>query len=290
MIDEITPEAVASEVHLLREDSGYRGAFLFVEGDTDVALFSNFVDGKNCLIRMVKGRDNVLKLISITEASGDNYCLAIVDADFWYIEKILPSSENVLMTDTHDIETMIFQTLAFEKVLSEYLTSYRFESEMKKYPNIRFQILSVAFRMAIIRWVNHIHKLRINFYADQNKTELIEWESAIDIDSFTVDFEKLLNIICSDNYGLKAKMRPRINECFQNKYDLIKFCNGHDVIYVVFLFIKRKGRRRDLEKLTARELEKDFRLAYESGSFKETILYTSLIAWQQRMGVGILKI
>lgn len=290
MIEELTPEAVASEIHLLREDTDYQGAFLFVEGDTDIALFSNFIDGKNCLIRMVKGRDNVLKLIDIVEASGEDCCLAIVDADFWHIEKKVPQSKNILLTDTHDIETMIFKTVALDKVLSEYITNDKLESLQKKYPNLRLPILSVAYRMAIIRWVSHFHKLGINFYADQFKTQTIEWEPAINIDKFEVDFEKLLDIVCSDNYGSKMKLRPQIYACIQTKYDFYEFCNGHDVIYITLLFMRRRGRRRDVEGLTTKSLERMFRLAYEAGFFKETALYASMVQWQQAKGTTILKI
>lgn len=290
MIDELTPESVASEVRLLREDADYRGVFLFVEGDTDSVFFSNYVDGKKCIIRFVKGRDNVLRLIEIIETAGETCSLAIIDADFWHIERKNTATENILVTDTHDIETMIFKSSAFEKVISEFVTQSAIESTERRYHDIRSAILSVAYQMAIIRWINHRHKFGICFYANQSRTELINWEPAIDIDRFSVDFERLLDIVCSDNYSIKIRMRPYIRLCRKEKYDPYEFCNGHDVIFVTLLFIKRRGRRGQVENLLIKDLERIFRLAYEISFFKTTRLYENMLAWQQKKGINFLKI
>lgn len=289
MIDEITPESIASEVNLLRSDIHYRGAFLFVEGETDCSLFSNYIDHENCLIRRVIGRENVLRLIQIV-LQFDSLCLAIVDADFWHIERKLPPYDNVIMTDTHDIETLIFKSPAFDKILHELISVDKIESIRQRYPDIRYQILNVASGMAIFRYASHSKNLRINFYSDLERTQPVGWDKAIKIDSFKVDFEKLVEIICYDNYSLRFKLRPIIKEIMKKKYDLYEFCNGHDVVYVSMLFFKRKGRHNDVVNLTTKVMERMFRLAYEVEFFKQTAIYKEIVSWQKSKEINILNI
>jgi hypothetical protein len=290
MIEEITPGSVASEVRLLRDDARYEGAFLFVEGGTDASLLSNYVIKDNCLIRMVKNRTNVLKLISILESEGYSGFLAIVDADFWHLEGKLPPSPNVFITDTHDIETMIFSSPAFDKLLTEYIPIEKLDSLMRRYKNVRFAILTVAQKMAYIRWINYKNSLGISFYSDTEKSLPVNWESAIDIEKFVVDLEKLINIVCTENMRIKLFVKTEIVSCEDLKYDLLQFCNGHDVVYVTFLVVKRKGRNKEVDRLVPKDLEKALRLAYESTYFRNTGLYREILGWQERSGKRILAI
>lgn len=290
MLEDITPDSVAAEVHLLREDEDFKGVFLFVEGETDFALFSNFVDGEKCQIRRLRGKENVLTLIEDLIEYGDTLCLAIVDADFWHIEKRMPPNEHVVITDTHDIETLIFKSPALEKVFSEYISVDNIEKIRKRYPDIRTSILSVARYMAIIKWVNHIHDLRLYFYADSYRTQPIEWATSIDIETFKVNGDALLNIICNDDYSKKKTLARLLTPYLNNHYDPYKLCNGHDVLYVTLLFLKRRGRKIDVEDISVKNLERLFRLSYEVAYFKQTMLYQSIMKWQQSRSLSILKI
>jgi hypothetical protein len=290
MIYEITPESVASEVRLLRDDARYQGAFLFVEGGTDASFFSNYIKKNNCLIRIVKSRSNVLKLVSILESEGYSGYLAIVDADFWHLEGKSPPSSNVLLTDTHDIETMIFASPAFDKLLSEYIPIEKLDSLVRRYRNVRIAILTVAQKIACIRWINYKNSLGISFYTDSEKGVPINWESTIDIERFVVDLEGLIKIVCANNIRIEHFVKAEIVRYKDLEYDLLQLCNGHDVVYVTFLVVKRKGRYREVERLVPKDLEKALRLAYESTYFHDTGLYKGILEWQERSGKSILAI
>ena len=54
-------------------------------------------------------------LLSLSFASA-----LVVDADYDYLRKIPPFSKNMFFTDTHDIETMIISTKAFENFIIEF--------------------------------------------------------------------------------------------------------------------------------------------------------------------------
>lgn len=290
MIDEITPASIASEVHLLREDCKYEGAFVFVEGETDFALFSSFFNDARCKVKRVNGKDNVLQVVDLLLNSGEELCVAIVDADFWHIEDKQPPHVNIYVTDTHDIETQIFMSPALEKICRELFPSVETQGIIDNLPNIRKQIMSVASTMAIIRLANHKFNLRICFYIDKENSTTIDWESAINIQRFTVDFERLLKIVCRDDYSQIHRIRGPIRECCKNKYKLSELCNGHDVIFVTLLFLKHNGRKQECKALSTKNLEKMLRLAYEGNYFRETELYRNLLSWQKTSGMEILKI
>lgn len=294
MLDIITPDSVASEIRLLREDTNYQGAFLFVEGETDYALFANYFTQEKCNIKRLKGKDNVLNLIEIMVHSGDSLCFAIVDADFWHIEKKQPPHENIFVTDTHDIETQIFISPAVEKVCRELFPSGETQGIIERLSSIRSQIMTAASRMAIIRFANYKRNLNICFYIDKDNSEVINWEPAINIRSFSVNFEHLLRIVCREDYSQIIRIRPHINQCSEecraNKYNLLQLCNGHDVVFVTLLYLKSNGKKKECENLSSKDLEKMLRLAYEADFFRETNLYKNLLAWQNTLGMEILKI
>jgi hypothetical protein len=290
MIGYITPESVASEVRLLRNDEQYQGAFLFVEGGKDATFFGNYVDSKSCLVRLVKGRPNVLKLISILESEGYTGILAIVDADYWHIEGISPPSSNVLITDTHDVETMIFASPAINKILKEYIPTKKLEIIENKYKSVQFAILKVVEKMAIIRWINYLNKLNISFYSDYERKKPIDWEKCIEIDKFFVDFDELINIICPQNSQIKKIIYTEVEKCKNLKYNLLQLCNGHDVVYVTYLVIKSKGRQREVDKMVLSHMDKAFRLSYESTYFRDTGLYKRILNWEKLTDNNILII
>ena len=105
-------DEIASEIRLLREDfKNSACAFLLVEGSTDKHTYQWIIAKGACQIMITGGKENAIKVLAILEGEGILGVLAIVDADFMVLEEEQPSSPNLLLTDTHDLEMMIFSTL-----------------------------------------------------------------------------------------------------------------------------------------------------------------------------------
>jgi hypothetical protein len=99
---------IANTVRMTR--SLHKGAFLVVEGDTDARVYKRFVDDSRCKVIPAHNKDNAVEILEILEKDRFPGVLVIVDADFWHLEGIKPESLNLLLTDTHDLETMIIST------------------------------------------------------------------------------------------------------------------------------------------------------------------------------------
>ncbi|GAB4301600.1 MAG: hypothetical protein Fur0025_41910 [Oscillatoriaceae cyanobacterium] len=112
-----TPNSIANEIRMLRTRSDKQHlAFVIVEGDTDVRLWKNLLDPSKCYIKYAVGKARVIDVMEILDKDNFSGVLAIIDADFWKLEGTIPPSTNILLTDTHDLETMLFQSPALEKV------------------------------------------------------------------------------------------------------------------------------------------------------------------------------
>lgn len=76
-----------------------------------------------------------------------------MDADFWRLEGKQPASPNLFTTDTHDLETMILESKALEKLLTEYgsVTKIRKFTE-KAGKDIRQALLDICAPIGYLRW------------------------------------------------------------------------------------------------------------------------------------------
>ena len=123
MRESITPNRIANKIRLLRTQ--YTGSFLIAEGDTDTRVWENLVDSTKCCVENAFNKDNAVKVLNILEQANFAGVLAVVDADFDILEKTVPLSRNLLLTDTHDLETMLLKSPALEKVLREQYGSVK---------------------------------------------------------------------------------------------------------------------------------------------------------------------
>ncbi|MEH2247129.1 DUF4435 domain-containing protein [Nostoc sp.] len=118
MRDFLTVDRVANQIRLRR--STYTGNFLLVEGSSDKTFYKRFVDKLVCELVETSGKPSskqrAIDILKILEQSNFQGVLAIVDADFDRLETLLYTSYNLLRTDSHDLETMLINSLAFNKV------------------------------------------------------------------------------------------------------------------------------------------------------------------------------
>ena len=146
-----SPNYIATEIRMLRTDKQYSGSFLIAEGDTDARVWKNLVDPTKCRVEIAHNKDLAVKVLDILEKDNFAGVLAIVDADFCILEGTVPSSPNLLLTDTHDLETMLLKSPALEKLLLEHGS----EQKIKDFPkDIRQTLLESAKVIGYLRWAS----------------------------------------------------------------------------------------------------------------------------------------
>ncbi len=275
---ERTGDDIANEV--LFERAKYNGPVLLLEGDNDVKFFRRFVENAEMLIIPGWGKENVLDAVEILESDGIvQGFLGIVDADFGHVDDSLPTSQNVVVTDDHDVEMMIIRTKAFDEVLSELGS----KKKVCKFPDrereIRDKLMQKALVVGHLRHLSVTDDLRLRF-------EGLRFEGFINRDTLKMDKNKMINNVfqLTKNPQLEQEdIRDRFLKLVEDhNKDPYQICCGHDFV-AIFGIALRKVIGTKSEKVASPEvLSSMLRLAYDSEDFRQTNLYSDAKRWSKR--------
>ena len=151
MRSDLTAHDIANDIRMTRGQ--YSGSFVLVEGEiSDLKFYSNLIDRDECQIVPAHNKDNALGALEMLERDEVSGVIAIVDANFMDFKVGRRTSPNLFVTDTHDLETMILNSPALEKILIEFGSAMkidRFIQETGK--EIRQALLDVEIGRASCR-------------------------------------------------------------------------------------------------------------------------------------------
>ena len=271
--DNLKPERIANRIRLLRTQSQYTGSFLITEGDTDARVWKNLIDSTKCRVEIAHNKDKAIKVLDILERDNFGGVLAIVDADFWILDGTIISNPNLLLTDTHDLETMLLKSPALEKVLSEHGSEEKIKLFAK---DIRQTLLESARVIGYLRWVS----LKFNYGL---KFEDLAFKKFINEKTLAINESDLITTVKnnSQQLGLDEKeIRAKMDSLKTNVQDMWYVCCGHDMISILSIALCKSLGTRNSKQVEPDVLEKDLRLAYESSHFRLTQLYTAIQDWE----------
>ncbi|HWS82853.1 MAG TPA: DUF4435 domain-containing protein [Ktedonobacteraceae bacterium] len=278
----LSAKAVVRQILLERQYADNEGrVFLIVEGSTDKRVYQWLVAENRCRIIAAQSKENAVKALTILEEEGILGILAIVDADFMVLEEEQPSSPNLLLTDTHDLEMMTINSLALEKVLSEFGSADKIKDLVdKRKKDIRSLLLACAMPIGYLRWVSLRENLSLKF-------EDLKFEKFINKDDLTIDIMQLIRIVQSHTTGQKDSQKPllkdsdlhdKIEQLSSDTHDLWHVSCGHDVVTILSFGLRKAI---GSSKIAEPDLiEKCLRLAYEHAFFSQTQLYTAIQIWE----------
>ncbi len=255
----------------------FLGTFLLVEGSTDKILYERFVDTVNCQLVSVSGKPSsklrVISVLGILESEDFQGILAIVDADFDHLEPLLNNSPNLLRTDTHDLETMILKSFAFDKVLIEFGSEEKISNFNR---NVRTALLEAGASVGYLRWVSQLEKSNLTF-------DGITFSKFIDEPTLQIDELKLIQTVKNKSQALLLK-DEELQQCLTNqkssRHDPWQVCCGHDMMEILSLGLRKAIGSLNAADVTPNNLERSLRLAYETTYFYETQLYSAIRVWE----------
>ncbi len=276
MRNSIRPNHVANEIRMKRNIIDK--SFLLVEGDDDCRFFRNFIDKNKCQLKQVEGKPNVITTVQKLNESNTEGVLAIVDADFDNLNNTNYPG-NIILTDTHDIETMISKTKAFNKIIYEYADEQSIESFEKRISNkLKDIILNSASIIGFLRWISQREKLMLQFRD-------IEFEYFINERTLEVEIDSLiLHVLANSNKSTidKYDLHDLYTDLDKNQIDKWQIASGHDFVKIVNLGLKRVfGYRRNLL-LSPQDIERILRVSYTYDELKKTYLYGKIRDWEIR--------
>lgn len=274
MRNNLTPFDIANNVCMTR--TLHKGAILIVEGTTDIRVYERFLGKNKCKFIPAHGKNNAIEALSILENNGFNGILTIIDADFWRLDGIKPKTPNLLLTDTHDLETIIISSDAFDKVLNEFGSV----KEIKKLGKpIREMLLESGIPIGFLRWISSYEKENL-FLAFKN----LSFHKFVDKKTLRVDIDNLIKEvkIKSNNSTLDENlMMNEILILMKSEYDPWQVCSGHDLVQILSIgFLNIFGNHRG-KKTTPEVVDGLLRISYEFSHFCLTNLHKSIVDWEK---------
>lgn len=272
----LTPFRLANKIRMTR--SLHKGSILVVEGDTDARVFNGFINNV-CMIIPAEGKNNAVNALEILENDCFQGILVVVDADFWRLEGYRPGSINVLLTDHHDLETMILSTPeVMEKVLAEFGST----TKLKQLPGPAIDMVADnALIIGYFRWLASPSKdnLRLTFKGLTFENFIITGQAKLQI-----DIDNLIDAVKKNSPGIKfheKSIKSKIESLKKENHDPRHVCCGHDMVQILaigfrFVFGKKKAGT-----FTAEILEGTLRLTYQYAHFCQTALYHSIRKWEK---------
>lgn len=278
MKEHLTGYSLANDIRMTR--SVFSGAFLIVEGsESDLKVYSNFVESTHCQIIPAHGKENALLAKQILEQNGFIGFLIVIDADFWRLQGISLNNDNLLVTDSHDLETMILASPALEKLLREHGSKQKLDNLQKQSgKDVRTNLLEWGREIGGLRFISIRESLRLSF-------EEMNFGRFITLETLLVNRSDLVKYILqrSRRYDLsEQEIIEKIDQVVNENHNLWDLCCGHDLVNVLSMGLRKLIGTNNAHDVKPEILEKDLRLAYEFFHFIETELYQSIMDWEER--------
>ena len=272
MKDQITPDSIANRIRLLRGD--HEGVFLIVEGHSDKLIYERLVNKQEVRVTIASGKNNAIKALSILEKE-DNFrrVVAVIDADFSRIEQQIPHSNNLFLTDEHDLEMMLIKSAAFDKLLKERGS----EEKIKAFTeDIRETLLKLGQEIGKLRWLSLRNKLDLKF-------EGLNFKNFIDQKNLSINIDKL--IISIKNHSQKPSLdeqqiKQDLSVISDENHDPWQLCCGHDFIDILAIALCKVLGTWNANDVKTEVLERELRLGYELSYFYQTQIYQLMVNWQ----------
>jgi hypothetical protein len=263
MRENLTAQRFANKIRMMRSQD--MRTFLIVEGSTDQHFYQFLVDRekKHCLVIKADNRQNAIDALNNLEQTQFMGVLAIVDADFDVLKQTVPSSDNVLLTDSHDLETMILKSPALDKFLGTYGSEEKIDKFVKEHgKDVRQKLLEEGSHLGYLRWVSlddldEEHKL---------KFEGLTFSKILDKKTLTINSNKLIRTVKnhSQQHSLDEKdLQKKVNSKKDKAHDPWHVCCGHDLVGILSEGLRSILGSCSPNEVKLEDLEKNLRLTYE---------------------------
>lgn len=249
-----------------------RRLILVVEGQFDVNLFGKFINEKDIVLFPAKGKDNALEIAKRLISDGHDTVAVVVDKDFDSLLGKATYIQNIIPTDYHDSEILMFESSALHKFLTEYATK-NFSKTKKASATVRRHLYSKATPLSCFKF--HSINAGIHFpFKDHDFT------GYFDINALDFDVDKFIRTTKQKGFSFsKADITSH------SGHDPKELNNGHDVLSLLGVSMKRYYGSATKDICAKENIEKCLRLAYDISDFKTSAVWKGISDWASEFGV-----
>jgi RNase P protein component len=267
---------IANTIRMTR--SRFKGSFLIVEGDSDARMYRRFSDKSSCRVIPALGKTNALGAMTILNEDAVPGVLAVVDSDFWRLDDDVPETDNVLITDTHDLETMILNSPALDIALEEFGSDRRIK---RVSGTVRDLILRAVLPLGYVRWLagSGQEKAGFQFRHMSFASFVVAGTGTLEI-----DLDRLLVEVTPRSHGEKvdrAAIKRRVRKLISDSaHDPWQVCRGHDMITILAIGFREVFGNRDAKRISDDQIDRIMRLSFGYLAFSRTKLYEAIREWE----------
>ena len=267
--DHKAPGIIAAEIHMTRTLGN--SSFLIVEGVTDWKFWSPRKD-PGCVVIDGEGKNNVIGCIEQLDASKFRGALGVVDSDYDELKGKKSSSENLVPTDAHDLESLLCRSSALDVVLAEFGNPEKidqFQASAKR--DVRSALLDRALVFGRVRWA----AIRFSLNIESKRIVIPRFVSEA---RWAVDEESLIEVIADLPSGAQTLRRQIAKLTSADPWHIVQ---GHDLIAIL-----RIGLRKVLGDISSSvgndQISRALRTAMSSEELKLTGFGTEISGWETR--------
>ena len=278
MIKSIDGAAIAAQVRMERQDKKKKNkSFLILEGSDDIKVFRNFVDHGACETVNAFRKQNVIDAVYLLEDDGCNGMCGIVDADFDAILKVSYDSDNIIATDCHDLDVMIFMSHAFEKYINMVSNDGDVDAFEKRLGvTIRESVTQASRILGAARLASTEKGLNILF-RNIDLSEFLDGDLKMNDGIFRHLIDRSTNPRCN-----ARQLRIFSDEILGRQIEGSVLCQGHDLAQVLGVALRKAIGNRKVPLTWGSEIEIGLRLSFDWELFIETKLYELMCNWERQ--------
>ncbi|MFO0586920.1 MAG: DUF4435 domain-containing protein [Polyangiaceae bacterium] len=269
MTTEHTPGSLVTTLDMMR--SYFSGSILVLEGEDDRRFWQRRIDKASCQCALAGAKNTLLLAVQRLDETGFRGALGVIDADLDHLESRLPSSPNILATDTVDLEAMLIRSTAFDGVLAEIGDPAKIESfERRSGHTVRTALLERSLSYGRLRWVSDRAKLKI-------PVEKLSPYKYMNEETWSLDHEGLLRDAGAHTNSLSPDDLRSLIESLP-AHDPWSVVHGKDMVRILDVGLKRQLGNGSHTDHVARLL----RQGIDSAELHQTRLGVGITSWEQR--------
>jgi len=222
------------------------------------------------------GKDKAIGALKLLENGGFGGVLTVVDADFQRLDGIDPNSPNLLLTDSHDLETMILCSDALDNVLSEFGSAKKI-TELGK--PIRDILLESGLSVGYLHWLSSPTKDNLSL-----KFKELSFDKFVDEQTLHVSIDNLIRElkINSGNSTLDENVtKLKTIALGEEGHDPWQVCSGHDLVQILSIGLRNIFGNPRGKSVTMEVVDGILRVAYDHSHFCLTRLHNSIKDWEK---------
>ena len=185
-------------------------------------------------------------------------------------------SRNLILTETHDLETMLVRSPALDRVLIEFGS----QDKVKGFEvNIRNVLVAAAIPIGCLRLHSQRTELKLKFQG-------LRYTSCIDPQSLTINRRSLVQEVKNRSQRPELSfddLEREIRTLEQSVQDHWQLCSGDDLVSILVVGLRRLfGATTSTNQVNSEVLCRSLRLAYHDDDFANSQLIEDIRGWTRR--------